>query len=123
IGMLLIMLFIQSRVLRGRSFTTVSGKAVKREPIDLGRMKWLATAAIVLYVLLAVVLPLIQLVLGSFQSFFGLYTNFTLRNYEAILAEPTVLEAIQLTGLLAVFAGFAAVSLATGFVFVLRHSP
>jgi len=123
IVVLLIMLFIQARVLRGRSFTAVSGKRMVAKPMDLGGWKWVMCGLIVVYGLLAVVLPALQLFIGSLQPFLGVFTNLSLDNYATVLNDPAVMSALRLTGLLAVGGGLISVVLALCFAFVMRHFP
>lgn len=59
----------QQRVLRGKSFVTVAGKAFKPRRIDLGRWKYVTLSIAVLYLFIAVVLPMGALVIGSLRKF------------------------------------------------------
>jgi len=59
----------QQRVLRGKSFVTVAGKAFRPRLIDLGRWKYLTLAVSAAYLLAAVVLPTVALLMGAFRSF------------------------------------------------------
>src|SRR3546814_4328374 len=60
---------MQQRVLKGRSFVTVSGKAFKPRLIDLGKWKYLTLGISVIYLVLAVVLPALALLIGAFRNF------------------------------------------------------
>ena len=60
-------ILLQRRVLRGRSFVTVSGKDYRARPAYLGRWKYPILALIGVYFLLAMVLPTVFLALGSVQ--------------------------------------------------------
>jgi iron(III) transport system permease protein len=108
VAMVLILVAIQTRLLGRRSFTTVTGKSTKRERLDLGWWKWLGTAVIVIYGLLALVLPLGQFVLGSLESYFGVYSHLSLHNYSTVLQAPGTSSAFETTLLVAVVAGFGA---------------
>jgi iron(III) transport system permease protein len=99
---------IQSKLLGQRKFVTVTGKSSRREAVDIGRWKWLGTLVIVIFTLFALVLPLGQFVLGSFESYFGVYSHFTTSNYSTVLQQPGTSQAFTTTVVVAVVAGFVA---------------
>ena len=99
---------IQSKLLGQRKFVTVTGKSSRREAIDIGRWKWLGTLVIVIFTLFALVLPLGQFVLGSFESYFGVYSHFTTGNYSTVFQQPGTSQAFTTTLVVAVVAGFVA---------------
>jgi len=108
VAVVLILVALQTRLLGRRSFTTVTGKSSRRERLDLGWWKWLGTAVILIYGLLALVLPLGQFVLGSLESYFGVYSHLSLNNYSTVLHTPGTSQAFETTLLVAVVAGFGA---------------
>jgi iron(III) transport system permease protein len=112
VAMVLILVAVQSRLLRRRSFTTVTGKRSKRERVDVGWWKWLGAAVIVIYGLLALVLPLGQFVLGSLESYFGVYSHLSLNNYSTVRRAAGTGQAFETTLMVAVVAGFTASALA-----------
>lgn len=61
----LLLVYVQYRVLGRRTFTTVTGKGYRTEPWDIGGWRWLGTAFIVVFLLVAIVAPLVQLVLAA----------------------------------------------------------
>jgi len=80
---------------RSRSFQTVTGKGFRPRPIPLGAWKWPATALILLYFVVAVVLPMLTLVYMSTQSFYSPPSRYTLShmsfaNYTQVLHDPFV---------------------------------
>ena len=111
VAMVLILVALQTRLLGRRSFTTVTGKSSRRERLDIGPWKWLGTAVIAIYGLLAFVLPLGQFVLGSLESYFGVYSHLSLNNYSTVLHAPGTSSAFETTLLVAVVAGFVASAL------------
>jgi iron(III) transport system permease protein len=86
------LILVQNRVLRGRGFAIVSGKGYKPQVVKLGRLRYVAFAVCVLYIVLSTVLPLSQVVIGSFLRVFGLprWDLFTLGNYVALLSDLTL---------------------------------
>lgn len=92
------------RLLRGKSFVTVTGKGYAPAPLRLGRWRWAALAVVALYLAVTLLLPVGQLLLGSFFKFFGFYTRdmLTLDNYRAVLADERFWHALRNTLLLGV---------------------
>ena len=73
--------WFQSRLSkRGRSFQTVTGKGFRPHPVRLGVWRVPATAFILLYFLIAVVLPVLVLVYASTQRFYSPPSHYTLRH-------------------------------------------
>ena len=58
---MVVLVTLQRRFLRGRTFTTVSGKGFRPRRIALGRWRWLGFLGVVLYLFVAVVLPMLAL--------------------------------------------------------------
>jgi iron(III) transport system permease protein len=64
-----LMVLIQQKVLAGRSFTTVAGKAFRPRPLSLGPWRFLTLAMAMVYLLVVVVLPSIALFIAAFRKF------------------------------------------------------
>lgn len=104
--LVIILVFLQWRALGKRQFVTVAGKNFRRERWDIGRWKFAGTAVIALYVLLAVILPVVQLGIGALQPYFGArFGLFTLDHIESALTTPELTDAITLTLILAIVCG------------------
>lgn len=121
IATVVVLVLVQRRLLRGRSFATVVGKSYRNEPSEIGRWKWLGTAAIVVYGLLALVLPLGQLVIGSLQPYFGVYGTWTGANYSAVLDDPATVASFERTVVVGVLAGLVASSFAFVAAYVAKN--
>jgi iron(III) transport system permease protein len=65
------LIIVQARLLRGRSYTTVSGRGFKARPIDLGFARWIAFSAIVAFFIIFGALPFVVLLLNSFMGLSG----------------------------------------------------
>jgi iron(III) transport system permease protein len=104
----LLLVAVQSKLLGERKFVTVTGKSRRTDAADIGGWKWLGTAVIVLYTFFALILPLGQFVLGSFESYFGVYAHFTTNNYATVFSQPGASSAFTTTILVAVVSGFFA---------------
>jgi iron(III) transport system permease protein len=71
------------------SFATISGKAFRPRPMDMGRLAWILLGVCLLYILLAVVLPIAALVITSLERFATallFQARFTLANYHTALS-------------------------------------
>jgi len=85
---MLVTLTIARLVLRKGSYATISGKAFRPRPVEVGRLRWVLQFICWSYVGLAVVLPLAALLLTSFQRFATVIwsqTHFTAVNYRTAL--------------------------------------
>jgi iron(III) transport system permease protein len=81
-------IWIQRRVIAPREFTTVTGKGFRPNLIDLGGWRWAALLFNVLYILLAVVVPIISIFLVSLHRIWTgkiIPEEFTLLNYQRVL--------------------------------------
>jgi iron(III) transport system permease protein len=113
---------IQAKVLGQRKFITVTGKSARRERIDIGAWKWPGTLVIFLFTLFALILPLGQFVLGSFESYFGVYSHFTTNNYATVFQQPGTSQAFTTTIMVAVVSGFVATLLGVLVTLVTQRS-
>jgi iron(III) transport system permease protein len=60
---------MQQKVIAGRSYATVAGKAFRPRSLDLGPWRWLTLGLAVVYLLVVVVLPTLALVITAFRKF------------------------------------------------------
>lgn len=106
-----------SRLLGRRRFVTVTGKRAPVRPARLGMLRWPATALVLLFLLLAFVLPIICLLYLSFVGFWSANVfaqKLSLAQYRQLIDFPTAAPALfnsvwlaGLASLLALAAGFA----------------
>ena len=95
-----LLLFWHHRLSReARKFQTVTGKGYRPHVIDLGRMRYLTAAVLVLIFSLVTLLPLAMLVFTSLQPFYegvtaGSFARFTLDNYRVVLTGGSLAPAI-----------------------------
>jgi iron(III) transport system permease protein len=101
-ALMFLLVLWQWRLLRGKSFQTVTGKGYSPRLIDLGPWRWLTFALCVVFFLISVVLPIGQLILGSFFQFFGFYQwdMLTLEHYRSVAGNSEVWRAFRNTFLL-----------------------
>ncbi len=64
-----ILVWAQQRVLSGRSFATVAGKAFRPRSLNLGKWRWFTFSLAVTYLMIVVVLPTLALVIAAFRKF------------------------------------------------------
>ncbi len=106
-----LLILIQAAVLRGKDHVTVGGKSRATGADRPRRFGWLVDLSIAAFALIALIAPVAQFVLGSFQPFFGLYGAWTLANYNAVLSDPVGIGALGTT-LATAFVGAPATVLA-----------
>src|SRR5690606_21929968 len=90
VALILVLAGVQAWILRGRNFTSLTGKSYRRDRLELGKWKYVAGAFVAGYVFFAVVAPLAVVVLASFQPFPGVYSNLSTRNYFALFKNPAL---------------------------------
>ena len=91
-GLMIGLIYIQNRLLRGRDFSIVTGKGYKPKVVRLGRFRYVTLAFCLLFFGIATALPLSQVFIGSFLKVFGLpkWELFTFDNYLSILSDFTL---------------------------------
>jgi len=87
-ALLFLIVLLQWRILRGRSFQTVTGKGYSPTVMKLGKWRWVTFGFCILFFFVTVVLPVGQLLIGSFFKFFGFYQRdmLTLDHYREVFA-------------------------------------
>ena len=82
-----LLVWMQQKVLSGRSYATVAGKAFRPRSLDLGPWRWFTLALVVLYLLTVVVLPTLALGVAALRKFMFIPTVaslFELRQYSLV---------------------------------------
>ncbi len=107
------LLIQQSRLLGGRSFTTVTGKGYSPNVMQLGWMRWLTFGICIAFFAVTVALPIGQLLLSSFFQFFGFYQldMLTLDHYHNVWQNREFWRAFGNTMLLGVCGATATMAL------------
>ncbi|WP_426435256.1 ABC transporter permease [Bradyrhizobium genosp. P] len=96
------LVYLQQRVLSGRSYTTVAGKAFRPRSLDLGPWRWLTLALAIVYLLIVVVLPLLALIVAAFRKFMFIrdaaslfdMRQYSLMHFQSIFDNPLTLNSI-----------------------------
>jgi iron(III) transport system permease protein len=112
-ALMFLLLVLQGRLLRGRSFTTVTGKGYSPNVMRLGFMRWVTFAVCIAFFILTVALPVGQLLLSSFFQFFGFYQldMLTLDHYRDVFGNRAFWNAFSNTMLLGVVGATATMAL------------
>lgn len=117
---LLILVFVQMRVLGRRSFVTVGGRESRVLRRDIGAVKWVFTAIILLFTFVTLVLPMYQLILVSLSPFLGATSGFSLENFVGVLENPRMISAFGNTLLVAVIGAFLAMGASVALTWAAR---
>jgi iron(III) transport system permease protein len=97
-----VLVWLQQRVLAGRSFTTVAGKAFRPRALNLGRWRYFTLGLAVAYLFIVVVLPTLALIIAAFRKFMfirgfaGLVDSrqYSLIHFERLFSNPLALRTI-----------------------------
>jgi iron(III) transport system permease protein len=96
------LVFLQQRVLSGRSYTTVAGKAFRPRNLDLGPWRWLTLALGLIYLLVVVILPMLALIVAAFRKFMFIrdaaalfdMRQYSLMHFNSIFDNPLTINSI-----------------------------
>ena len=103
-AVMFLMLFVYRRVVTRGSYVTITGKAFRPRAADVGRLRYVLFGVCVLYLMVAVVLPIATLLYASVQKIavaFPAADNFTLDNFRAAASMNAVGSALTNSLLLA----------------------
>ena len=93
---------LQQKVLSGRSYTTVAGKAFRPRNLDLGGWRWLTFGLGLLYLIVVVVLPMLALIVAAFRKFMFIrdatslldMRQYSLMHFYSIFDNPLTMKSI-----------------------------
>ncbi|HKU08295.1 MAG TPA: iron ABC transporter permease [Bradyrhizobium sp.] len=96
------LVYLQQRVLSGRSYTTVAGKAYRPRSLDLGRWRWFTFGLALIYLFAVVVLPMLALIVAAFRKFMFIrdvaslfdLRQYSLMHFESIFDNPLTMRSI-----------------------------
>ncbi|HEX4987540.1 MAG TPA: iron ABC transporter permease [Candidatus Binatia bacterium] len=104
----LFLIWLHRIFLRGKEFTTVSGRSYMVRTFPLGRWRWVTCAFCLVFILVMIILPLATLMMGTFMEFFGNFDTdkvWTARHWTAVFADPVFLRSLRNTLMLGLAAG------------------
>ncbi len=96
------LVYLQQKVLSGRSYTTVAGKAFRPRNLDLGRWRWFTFGLGIVYLFVVVVLPSLALIVAAFRKFMFIrdaaslfdMRQYSMMHFNAIFDNPLTLRSI-----------------------------
>lgn len=94
--------------LRGKEFTTVSGRSYMARIFPLGRWRWVTCGFCLIFILGMIILPLAMLIMGTFMEFFGNFTTenvWTVRHWVSVFTDTVFLGSLKNTLVLGLGAG------------------
>jgi len=114
-GFLVVM---QQKVISGRSYATVAGKAFRPRSLDLGPWRWATLGLAVVYLLVVVIVPTLALVITAFRKFMFIPTiaslvdmrQYSLMHFQAVFDNSITMLSIWNTlevGVITAIAGGA----------------
>ena len=125
IGITVLLLWLQRRLLKRRSYVTITGKGGHREVLELGGWRWLVFGYGLCVVAMTVVLPLAVLLQTAFSRAWAQpmsWANFTSANMRQILfTQATVRDALANTISYAVLTATACTVLGFGTAYVTQR--
>jgi len=94
------LIWLHRTYLRGREFTTVTGRSYMVRTFPLGPWRWPTAAFCLLFIFVMIILPLATLVMGTFMEFFGNFEvehTWTLRHWITVFTDPLFLRSLKNT--------------------------
>jgi iron(III) transport system permease protein len=96
------LVILQQKVLSGRSYTTVAGKAFRPRSLNLGPWRWMTLGLALLYLFVVVVLPTLALIVAGFRKFLFIrdaaslfdMKQYTWGHFESIFDNPLTMRSI-----------------------------
>jgi iron(III) transport system permease protein len=96
------LVYLQQKVVSGRSYTTVAGKAFRPRTLDLGPWRWATLGLGVLYLLVVVILPSFALIVAAFRKFMFIrdaaslfdMKQYSLMHFNSIFDNPLTINSI-----------------------------
>ena len=127
------LVFLQQRVLSGRSYVTVAGKAYRPRNLDLGPWRWLTFGFGIFYLIVVAVLPTLALIVAAFRKFMFIrdaaslfdMKQYSLMHFHSIFDNPLTLNSIYNAvevGVITALAG-GALAFAIGYTIHRTHVP
>lgn len=113
------LILLQWRMLGRKEFTTVTGRGFSTRPSQLGRLKYLTLAFLLLYVFIAMILPLGTMIVGSLLKSLHYFRGddpWTLLHWQRVFDDARVWHSLKnslVIGLGAATLGMAAYSMVT----------
>jgi iron(III) transport system permease protein len=95
-----LLIWLHRTYLRGREFTTVTGRSYMVRTFPLGRWRWVTCSFSLLFIFVMIILPLATLLMGTFMEFFGNFeveNTWTLRHWTTVFTDPVFVRSLKNT--------------------------
>jgi iron(III) transport system permease protein len=95
-----LLIWLHRTYLRGREFTTVTGRSYMVRTFPLGRWRWVTCSFCLLFIFVMIILPLATLIMGTFMEFFGNFdveNTWTLRHWTTVFTDPVFMRSLKNT--------------------------
>jgi iron(III) transport system permease protein len=97
-----VFVWAQQKVLSGKSYATVAGKAFRPRALNLGPWRWFTLALALVYLFIVVVLPTLALVIAAFRKFMFIkdanalfdMSQYSLVHFNAVFDNPLTMLSI-----------------------------
>ncbi len=89
---LFLMVYVQNRFIRGKTYTTIGGRGFSVRPIPLGRWRYVTFGVCLIWLAVGTLLPVLTLLFGSFMKIFGVFLpggSFTINHWVYLLEDPS----------------------------------
>jgi len=99
-----LLIVMQWRMLRKKEFTTVTGRGFATRRMRLGKFRYLTLAFVLSYVFVAIVLPMITMILGSFTKSLNYFGPdwFTVNHWMNALSDTSVWRTLRTSMILGI---------------------
>ncbi|MGE5643642.1 MAG: ABC transporter permease [Byssovorax cruenta] len=97
---IVLLIWLHRILLRGREFTTVTGRSHLVETLPLGRWRWVTCGLSLLFIAVMIILPLATLIMGTFMELFGhfdLERSWTVRHWTGAFTDSVFLRSLKNT--------------------------
>ena len=95
---LFVLVIVYQRFTRRREFATLRSGGMSFRPVLIGKWRYLASALLILWIIISIYLPLAMVLVGSFMKFFGMFdigNPFTLQHWTLVLSDPAFAKALR----------------------------
>jgi iron(III) transport system permease protein len=92
------LVILYQRFIRHHEFATVRSAGMSYRPALIGNWRYLASALLILWIVVSIYLPLAMVLVGSFMKFFGMFgieSPFTIQHWTLVLNDPAFIKALR----------------------------
>jgi iron(III) transport system permease protein len=125
VAITMVLLWVQRRIVRKKSYVTVTGKGYRPTTVDIGKWKYIAFSFCAIYILFATIFPYGILAIYSFMDKMGLVfslSNLTLKYWFEVLSFDTARLAIKNSLVIAIVGGFLCLLMCIVISFIVQRS-